>query len=63
MSLRRRGGPVDVADDNGGVPARRAVIRWIEGWFNARRLHSSNDYNSPIDWENLYYRRGDGIAA
>ena len=43
--------------------ARRDLIRWIEGWFNARRLHSSNDYNSPIDWENLYYRRGDGIAA
>jgi transposase InsO family protein len=43
--------------------ARRDLIRWIEGWFNACRLHSSNNYNSPIDWENLYYRRGDGIAA
>jgi transposase InsO family protein len=43
--------------------ARRDLIRWIEGWFNARRLHSSNFYNSPIDWENLHYRRGDGIAA
>ena len=43
--------------------ARRDLIRWIEGWFNARRLHSSNNYRSPIDWENLYYRRGDGIAA
>ncbi len=43
--------------------ARRDLIRWIEGWFNSRRLHSSNNYNSPIDWENLYYRRGDGIAA
>lgn len=43
--------------------ARRDLIRWIEGWFNARRLHSSNFYNSPIDWENQYYRRGDGIAA
>jgi transposase InsO family protein len=43
--------------------ARRDLIRWIEGWFNTRRLHSSNYYNSPIDWENQYYRRGDGIAA
>jgi transposase InsO family protein len=43
--------------------ARRDLIRWIEGWFNSRRLHSSNNYNSPIDWENLYYRRGDGITA
>ena len=43
--------------------ARRDLIRWIEGWFNARRLHSSNNYNSPIEWENLYYRRGDGLAA
>ena len=43
--------------------ARRELIRWIEGWFNALRLHSSNNYRSPIDWENLYYRRGDSIAA
>jgi len=43
--------------------ARHDLARWIEGWFNARRLHSSNNYNSPIEWENLYYRRGDGIAA
>jgi transposase InsO family protein len=39
-----------------------------EGWLYlatviSRRLHSSNNYRSPIDWENLYYRRGDGIAA
>lgn len=43
--------------------AHMDLCRWIEGWFNARRLHSSNNYNSPIDWENLYYRRGDGLAA
>ena len=43
--------------------ARRDLIRWIEGWFNARRLHSSIDYNAPIEFEALYYRRGDGIAA
>lgn len=43
--------------------ARRDLIRWIEGWFNTRRLHSSIDYNAPIEFEDLYYRRGDGIAA
>lgn len=43
--------------------ARRDLIRWIEGWFNTRRLHSTINYNSPVEHENLYYRRGDGIAA
>ena len=43
--------------------ARRDLIRWIEGWYNSRRLHSTLDYNSPVETENLYYRRGDGIAA
>lgn len=43
--------------------ARRDLIRWIEGWFNTRRLHSSIDYCSPVEHETLYYRRGDGIAA
>ncbi len=43
--------------------ARRDLMRWIEGWFNTRRLHSSIDYHSPLEIEDLYYRRGDGIAA
>jgi transposase InsO family protein len=43
--------------------ARGAVIRWIEGWFNPRRLHSSLNYRSPIDVENDWYRRQDGTAA
>jgi len=43
--------------------ARRDLIRWIEGWFNTRRLHSTIGYNTPVEFENLYYRRGDGIAA
>lgn len=43
--------------------ACRDLIRWIEGWYNGRRLHSSIDYNSPVEHENLYYRRGDGLAA
>ena len=43
--------------------ARRAVIRWIEGWFNSRRLHSSLNYTTPIETETNWYRRQDGIAA
>lgn len=31
--------------------ARRAIVRWIEGWYNARRLHSSLGYRSPIETE------------
>ncbi len=29
--------------------ARRDLMRWIEGWFNTRRLHSTLNYNSPLD--------------
>ena len=28
-----------------------------------RRMHSTLDYNTPIDYETLYHRRVDGIAA
>ncbi|MCP4960628.1 MAG: IS3 family transposase, partial [Actinomycetia bacterium] len=31
--------------------ARRAIFAWINR-YNTRRLHSSLDYRSPIDWEN-----------
>jgi putative transposase len=43
--------------------ARRDLMRWIEGWYNARRLHSTIDYHSPVDYEAMFNRRGDGIAA
>jgi transposase InsO family protein len=43
--------------------ARRDLMRWIEGWFNTRRLHSSLNYNSPLDIEDRYYSRGGSIAA
>jgi transposase InsO family protein len=33
---------------------RLAVVRWIEGWYNARRLHSSIDYLTPIEKEATY---------
>ena len=43
--------------------ARRDLMRWIEGWYNQRRLHSSIDYNSPVEHEAMFNRHGDGIAA
>ena len=30
------------------------VFRWIEGWYNARRRHSSLGYLSPADYEELH---------
>ena len=31
--------------------AKMAVFTWIEAWYNPRRLHSSLDYLSPINFE------------
>ena len=31
--------------------ARMAIFRWIEGWYNPRRRHSSLDYQSPVNYE------------
>jgi putative transposase len=36
--------------------ARRAIIRWIEGWFNPKRMHATNNYLSPIQAEDAWYR-------
>jgi transposase InsO family protein len=36
--------------------ARRAIFVWINR-YNNRRLHSSLDYRSPIDWENTQTRK------
>ena len=37
------------------LAVRRAVVRWIEGWYNARRLHSSISYLTPVEKEDSYY--------
>ncbi len=41
--------------------ARREIIRWIEGWYNARRLHSTLAYLTPIEKEALYERTCDQL--
>jgi putative transposase len=35
--------------------AKRATLRWIEGWYNPRRLHSAIDYLTPNEKENVWH--------
>jgi transposase InsO family protein len=36
--------------------AQHGVWRYIEPWYNQRRLHSSNQYLSPIEKEQMFYQ-------
>lgn len=38
--------------------AREHVFRWIEGWYNTHRRHSSLGYLSPADYEALHAQNG-----
>jgi putative transposase len=38
------------------VDARMTVFKFIEGWCNPHRQHSSVDYHSPMVYERLYHR-------
>lgn len=33
--------------------ARQTIFEYLEGWYNRRRLHSSLDYLSPVEFEAL----------
>jgi transposase InsO family protein len=35
--------------------ARRAIIKYIEGFYNARRLHSAVDYRPPLEVLNEWF--------
>lgn len=39
------------------VEARMAVFRYIEGWYNPRRLHSAIGFLSPVDFERHHARQ------
>jgi putative transposase len=41
---------VDRAHYRTRAEARAAIFRWI-AWYNQCRLHSTNDYLAPIEWE------------
>jgi putative transposase len=42
---------IDHADWHTHAEARTAIFRFIEGWYNARRLHSTLGYLSPVAYE------------
>ena len=42
--------------------AKRAIVRWIEGWYNPRRLHSSIDYLTPNEKENAWHTADRQVA-
>jgi transposase InsO family protein len=46
--------------------ARLAIVRWIEGWYNGRRLHSTLGYRTPLeaeaDWVTAREKRHAGLG-
>ena len=42
--------------------AREEIFRWIEGWYNTRRRHSSLGYLSPAEFEQNFHDRQNAEA-
>lgn len=42
--------------------ARQDVARWIDGFYNQRRRHSTNGMKSPIDYETEHHTTQEGTA-
>ena len=42
--------------------AKNRIVRWIEGWYNARRLHSTIDYQTPNEKENAWHTTDRQVA-
>jgi len=62
----RNGGPAFRPAELGPeVPleARQAVFRYIEGWYNPRRRHSSLGYLSPAKFEAKNWSRSERIPG
>ena len=43
--------------------ARASVFYYIEGFYNRRRRHSALEYQSPVAYEQRFYREREGIRA
>ena len=44
---------VDRAHDHTRAEARAAIFAWI-AWYNRGRLHSTNNYLPPVEWEHQH---------
>ena len=49
-----------ILDDSSAVEI--AMLDWIDGWYNARRRHSSIGYLSPLQYEHHLARQADQTA-
>jgi len=39
--------------------AELAIFRWIEGWYNQRRIQQALGWRSPVEYENAHYAGAD----